>query len=86
MAHEVFVICTNYPKCDGPGVAEYRDDPSETDGYLRHHKVEEQSCGFCSVDKLVPMRMATEKEIEAYYKANPQRRPIVEIEPEEEED
>lgn len=77
MAHEVYVICSAWPKCKGPGVAEYRDDPIEPDGYLRHHTVEQQSCGFCSVDKLVPMRMATADEIEAYFVKNPQRRPVV---------
>lgn len=77
MAHEVYVICSRHLDCKGPGVAEYRDDPSEPDGYLRHHTVEQQSCGFCSVDKLVPMRMATADEIEAYLKKNPQRRPVV---------
>lgn len=76
MAHEVFVICSKWPNCDGPGVAEYRDDPSEPDGYLRHHTVEQQSCGFCSVDKLVPMRFATAQEIEGYWQRNPQRRPV----------
>lgn len=80
MAHEVFVVCSSWPKCEGPGVAEYRDDPNETDGYLRHHTVEEQSCGFCSVDKLVPMRFATDAEIAAYKKAHPKLWPVIEEE------
>ncbi len=52
MAREVFVICSKYPKCDGPGVAEYQDgiDTSKA------------KCGFCEA----PMRAATKQEIVDY--------------------
>lgn len=72
----VFVICSKYPMCDGPGVAMYGDD------YLQHHTIEEQSCGFCSGHKLVPMRAATDDEINGYRKRNPNHFPAEE--PEEE--
>jgi hypothetical protein len=70
MAHEIFVVCTNWPKCDGPGVAEYQFgiDPAK------------RKCGFCNA----PMRAANSKEVDAYKKAHPELHPV-EVEVEESE-
>lgn len=57
----IHVICSQYPKCDGPGVAEYGDD-------FCPPAVEEHYCGYCSTESPVPMREATKEEVKAYQK------------------
>ena len=64
----IFIICSKAPKCDGPGVAEYQFGLD-----LSKHK-----CGFCDAE----LRAATEKEIDAYKKANPTLHPVQEEESE----